>query len=303
MTSKDPYQILGVPRTATAEDLRKAYRALAKKHHPDLNPGDKAAETSFKEISAAYALLSDAEQRARFDRGEIDASGAEKPETAYYRDYAARGAGADAYRPTGHGGFGGAEDIFADLFGARGNFRMRGQDLRFRLTISFLDAYQGAVQRLTLPDGGTIDVRIPQGVEDGQILRLAGKGAAGIGGGPPGDALIEIAVTPDSHFQRKGNDIHLDLPISLADAVLGGRVQVPTPGGHVAMTLHPGANSGQVLRLKGKGMKRHHGGAGDQYVRLLIILPDPIDPALREFAEAWRLKHGGASQAAKEKTP
>ncbi len=296
MTIKDPYHILGIPRTATAEDLRKAYRALAKKHHPDLNPGNKDAEASFKEISAAYAFLSDSEQRSRFDRGEIDASGAEKPQAAYYRDFATRGEGAHSYRSTRDAGFdgethfSGAEDIFADLFGRGGTMRMRGQDLRFQLRINFFDAYHGTSQRITLPEGGTIDVRIPRGIEDGQILRVAGKGGHGIGGGPPGDALIEISVTPDPRFQRKGDDIYLDLQIPLADAVLGGRIHVPTPGGDVTMTLHPGANSGQILRLKGKGMKRHHGGAGDQYVRLLITLPDPIDPALRRLAETWRNK-------------
>jgi DnaJ-class molecular chaperone len=298
--SADPYQTLGVSRTASAEEIRKAYRTLAKRYHPDLNPANKAAEARFKEIATAYALLSDAEQRARFDRGEIDASGAETPPPRYYREYASGAPGAGAYRGgAGEEGASTAEDILAELFGRGGgprgeqgggeaHFRMRGQDVHYHLQIPFLEAFHGGHQRLAMPHGPTLDVRIPPGVRDGQILRLRGKGLPGFGGGPHGDALIEIKVEPDPRFILKGDDIHTELPISLSTAVLGGRVTVPTPSGPVAMNVPENANTGTVLRLRGKGMpKAEGGGHGDQYVTLLVKLPEPPDAALRAFVAHW----------------
>ena len=291
--AEDPYKILGVEKTASADDIRKAYRKLAKQFHPDLNPGNKAAEDRFKAVSAANELLSDAEKRARYDRGEIDESGAEKPPPRSYRHYADAGAG-ERYAYAGGGtentGSGGEnfEDLFSTIFSGRqsggGTGPQRGRDEQYRLEASFLDAVNGATQRLTLPDGQTLDVKIPPGTETGDVLRLRGRGAAGRNAGPAGDALIEIAVAPHRFFTRDGQDIRLELPVTVAEAVLGGRVTVPTPSGAVAMTIKPGADTGTELRLRGRGVPARGGGqpAGDLYVRLRVVIGPP-DPALEEF--------------------
>jgi DnaJ-class molecular chaperone len=283
----DPYQTLGVKKDASQGEIQKAYRRLAKKLHPDLNPGNKQAEDQFKEVSQAYVLLGDADKRARFDRGEIDASGAERPRQRYYRDFAE---GAPSYsNDSGFADFGG-DDFLSEIFGrqARGNVRMRGQDVQYRLPLSFLDAINGGKQQLTLPDGSVLDVTIPPGTRDGQILRLRGKGRPGIGGGPPGDALIEIEVRPHHIFTRKGDDIHVELPISLREAVLGGKVKVPTPSGAVTMNVPKWSNTGTVLRLKGQGVPRPGGGRGDEYVALKVMLPERPDPELEKFVSQWR---------------
>jgi DnaJ-class molecular chaperone len=220
--AEDPYKILGVRKDASAEDIRAAYRKLAKKHHPDLNPGNKAAEEKFKAVSAANELLSDAEKRARYDRGEIDESGAEKAPPRSYRQYAESGAGERYAYAGGDAGFGeNFEDLFSTLFrdragpGATGG-SARGRDDHYTLTASFLDAVNGATNRLTLPDGQTLDVKIPPGTLDGQILRLRGRGGPGRGGGPAGDALIDIRIAPHKFFKREGQDIRLELPVSVA---------------------------------------------------------------------------------------
>ncbi len=293
--SADPYTVLGVARDASQDAIRKAYRALAKKHHPDLNPGNKDAEERFKQISAAYDILGDAEKRARFDRGEIDASGAETPRQNYYRDFAEAGPGGGAQRYESREGFADFaenDDIFAELFGRRAggggaHIRMRGADLPFHLHVDFLDAVNGATRRLSLPDGSTLDVAIPAGIRDGQMLRLKGKGRPGIGGGPAGDALIEIEVVPHPVFRRDGDDIRIDLPVSLTEAVLGGRVDVPTPTGTVTMTIPKNSNSGTILRIRGKGVARRDGTRGDEYVTLSIQLPKTPDPELEKFAADW----------------
>jgi DnaJ-class molecular chaperone len=285
----DPYTVLGVKKDASEADIRKAYRRLAKKLHPDLNPGDKKVEEQFKELSAAYDLLGDAEKRARFDRGEIDASGAERPTRRYYRDFAE---GASPYASdAGFADFSGAdEDILSRIFGhgARAQMRMRGADTHYRLRLDFLDAVNGGKQQITLPDGAALDVDIPAGVRDGQMLRLRGKGQPGMGDAPPGDALIEIEVLPHPVFTRKGDDIHIDLPISLREAVLGAEVKVPTPSGAVIMTVPKWTNSGAVLRLKGKGVPRSDGGKGDEFVTLKLMLPEKPDPELEKFVAHWR---------------
>ena len=294
--SADPYQVLGVARDASQDEIRKAYRKLAKKLHPDLNPGNKDAEERFKEVSGAYDILGDAEKRARFDRGEIDATGAERPQQNYYRDFADSGGaaqeGARRYESAeGYADFAETDDILAELFGqARGRgakSRMRGPDIPFHLHVDFLDAVNGATRRLSLPDGSTLDVAIPPGIRDGQILRLKGKGRPGIGGGPPGDALIEIEIVPHPVFTRQGDDIRLDLPISLTEAVLGGRVDVPTPTGPVTMTIPKGSSSGTVLRIRGKGVAKRDGTRGDEYVTVRIVLPARPDPALESFIAGW----------------
>lgn len=299
MAARNPYEVLGVKKEATNDEIRAAYRALAKKYHPDLNPGNKQAEARFKEISAAYDILSDKDKRARYDRGEIDESGNEKPRAYAYQDFAEGAPGAkyrtqegvspedldDLFSFFGRGGGGGFGQG-----GARGEgatIRMRGADRQYALTVDFLDAVNGAKQRLELAPGKSLDVTIPAGVRDGQVLRLSGQGGQGLGGGPAGDALIEINIAPHALFRREGDDIVLDLPVTLAEAVLGGRVTVPTPTGAVAMTVPPHSNTGSVLRLKGKGVA----GKGDELVTLKVVLPPGADAELDTFLKDWAGKH------------
>lgn len=295
--STDPYAILGVKKDASDDELRSAFRKLAKGLHPDLHPGDKQAEERFKQVNAAYSLLSDPEKRARFDRGEIDASGAETPDRRFYKQYADAGAGR-TYRSTeGFADFEDMGDVFSDLFGRmRGGGRertLRGADLNYQLGIEFLEAVNGVTKRVTMSDGKTLDIVIPAGLRDGQTLRLKGQGLpAPNAQGTPGDALVEIAVKPHGVFRLEGNDIHLDLPVTLGEAVLGGKVTVPTPGGPVTMTIPKGSSSGTQLRLKGRGVPDPRtGGRGDQYVRLRVALPSPPDAELEEFVKRWSAEH------------
>jgi DnaJ-class molecular chaperone len=288
---KDPYDILGVARTASADDIRKAYRKLAKALHPDLNPGDKDAEARFKEASAAYDLLSDAEKRRRFHAGEIDASGAERPKQPFYRDFAGEEqVGARYYTSSGFADFGSADDILSELFGRAGRRRLRGGDLHFRLRVDFLAAINGDSERVTLPDGRVVDVAIPAGAEDGEILRLKGLGEGAPQGGEAGDALIELIIIPHPMFTRQGDDILLELPITLSEAVLGAKVKTPTPSGAVMLNVPKHSNTGAILRLKGKGVRRKSGSAGDELVTLKVVLPKAPDAALEDFALRWGAK-------------
>ena len=292
MATADPYATLGVQRGASDDEIRKAYRKLAKQHHPDLNPGKKDSETRFKAVSAAYDLLSDPEKRRRFDAGEIDAEGRERAERAFYRQWAESGAG-DKYQGQ-HFNFGGegVDDILSGLFGERMRGRAgagpraprRGADRRFTLTVDFLDSVNGAKQRLALEPGKFLDVNIPAGIEDGKTMRLKGQGEAGPAGA--GDALVEIKVAPHPFFRREGDDIRLELPVSLGEAVLGGRIEIPTTTGRVAMTIPKGSNTGTTLRLKGKGVA----GRGDQYVTLKVVLPEGGDTELEELVRGWAPK-------------
>jgi DnaJ-class molecular chaperone len=284
----DPYTVLGVKKDAPQQEIQNAYRRLAKRLHPDLNPGNKQAEEQFKEVSAVYDLLGDADKRARYDRGEIDASGAERPQQRFYRDFA-DSAGSPYANDAGFADFAGDDDILSQIFGREGraNIRMRGSDVHYRLELDFLDAINGGKRQITLPDGSVLDVNIPAGTNDGQILRLRGKGRPGIGGGPSGDALVEIKVRPHRIFTRNGDDIHVDLPISLGEAVLGGKVKVPTPTGSVTMTVPKWSNTGTVLRLKGKGVPRVNGSKGDEFVMLKVMLPEKPDPELEKFIAQW----------------
>ncbi len=278
--SEDPYKVLGLQKSATDDEIRRAYRKMAKELHPDLNPGDAAAEEKFKKVSAAFRILGDPENRKKFDRGEIDASGQERPEAQFYREFAG-----------GRAGDGGSfSDIFGDLFGnaRHPGFDGKGEDLRYTLDVEFLEAACGAKKRIKLPDGGTLDMNVPAGVTDGQVLRLKGKGEAGIGGGLRGDALIEISIREHDYFKREGDNILIDLPITVYEAVLGGKVEVPTLTGRVTLTIPKNSSSGKLLRLRGKGVEnKRTGTSGDQLVSLKIVLPDDTDPLLEKMMENW----------------
>ncbi|MGM0661774.1 MAG: DnaJ C-terminal domain-containing protein [Pseudomonadota bacterium] len=293
--AKDPYEVLGVKKTATQDEIKKAYRKLAKKLHPDLHPGDEDKKAQFQAVAAANDLLSDPEMRRRYDAGEIDASGHERPERQFYHQYADQEAGRRYDPGAGMGGFQDASDIFSDLFGRRaggGGFRQefhaRGPDTRYHLEVDFLDAARGTKRSVTMPDGKTIEITIPAGLKDGQTLRLRGKGGPGLGDGPPGDALVTIAVRPHPVFTRDGDDIEIELPITFDEAVLGAKVDVPTISGEVSMTIPRGASSGHRLRLKGKGIRKGRTVAGNQYVRLKIVLPEKIDDQMEDLARRWR---------------
>lgn len=298
--TNDPYVALGVANTATDSEIKKAYRRIAKECHPDLNPGDTGAEERFKAAAAAYDLLKDPETRARFDKGEIDASGAERPERHFYREYA-DSPNQNYYSSHAFGDIGDENDLFAEILRQRargaggqrqsgGGFRARGGDMRFALEVDFLDAVRGSKKRIALPTGEPLEVTIPEGTADGQIIRLRGKGGEGFGGGPRGDALVTLHVRPHKVFRRDGDDVHITLPITLDEAVLGGRVSTPTIDGSVGLSIPPGSSSGKVLRLRQRGAKGKLG-KGDQLVELQISLPDGIDDALKDFAEEWRKTH------------
>jgi DnaJ-class molecular chaperone len=291
---KDPYLTLGIRRTASADEIKRAYRRLAKKLHPDLNP-DKRVEQQFRDVTAAYELLSDPAKRGRFDRGEVDAAGAERG-FSYTRRDAGGGRGSaraddDIF----------VEDIISDLFRTRRNAARaaggarRGSDASFTLQVPFVEAALGAKKRVTLAEGKVLDITVPAGIDSGQTLRLKGQGNAGSGGGADGDALIEIHVEPHDIFTRKDRDIHCEVAVSLPEAVLGGSVTVPTVHGPVALKVPPGSNSGTTLRLKAKGLPEHGTiAAGDHYVKLRVVLPDPPDEELSRFLKTWSQAHGYA---------
>ena len=292
--SRDPYAVLGVAKTATADEIKSAYRKLVKKLQPDLHPGDDKAADRFKEVAAAYDIVGDADKRAKFDKGEIDEAGHERPQPQYYRDYANQG-GAKHYRSAGgFADFEDVSDIFADLFargGAGPGAPLRGANVHYRLEVDFLTAATGGQQRITLPDGKQLGVTIPEGVNDGQTLRLKGLGEPGSGSAPAGDALIEISVRPHPQFQRNGDDVVSELAVALDEAILGAKVEAPTVSGRVVITIPKGASSGQTLRLKGKGIKGKSGTPGDHLIRLRIVMPKTIDEELTAFMETWREKH------------
>ena len=291
----DPYETLGVSKTASADEIRKAYRKLAKESHPDLNPGNKQAEERFKNISAAYDIIGDEEKRKRFDAGEIDATGAERPERKFYREYADAGPGFKYEHRGGDGAqFEDLGDIFGDLFGGRRAQRgpVRGPDSHYTLAVDFLEAINGASRRVDMPDGKTLDISIPVGLRDGQTLRLKGQGQPGIGGGLAGDALLEVHVRPHPIFTRDGNDIRSELPVTLREAIAGGSVPVETVTGTVNLRIPKGSNTGTVLRLRGKGVPFPvTTSRGDHLVTLRVVLPDKPDEELERFITEWEGKH------------
>ncbi len=307
----DPYAALGLTKSATEAQIKQAYRKLVRTSHPDINPDDPQAEARFKRITSAHDLLKDPATRARFDAGEIDASGQDKPQRRYYRDHAgaagqpgAQQSGFGGQGFGGQGGFGGmgAEDIFADILRQRGagrsqGFAAPGPDQGYALTVPFLDAVRGATTRITLPGEGDLAITIPPGLRDGQTLRLRGKGGAGFGGGPRGDAQVTVSVAPHPVFQRDGNTIKVTLPITLDEAVLGAKVQVPTVTGDVTLTIPKGSSSGKILRLRGRGVPTPDG-VGDQLVELRIVVPKADDPELAAFLTAWRSAHHDDPRAA-----
>jgi DnaJ-class molecular chaperone len=315
----DPYTVLGVSRTASDQDIRKAFRKLAKKHHPDLNPGDKAAEAKFKEVSQANEILSDAEKRRRFDAGEIDATGQEVPPRGFYRDQAGGPGGFKYQRGGGHESFADMGDVFSEMFrqrgsGARGfsfggerpgfdqdGFDVGGMPVTYSLTVPFLVAARGGKQRVTLPDSRTLDIDVPEGTADGTTLRLKGQGMPGREGQPAGDAYVEIRVQPHPFFEPRDNDVHVELPVTVTEAALGGRVKVPTVGGAVMLNIPAGSNTGKSLRLKGRGLlDRKSKQRGDQYVKLKVVLPDTPDDKLKEFLESWEAGKAYDPRAAME---
>lgn len=298
----DPYATLGVARGATEADIKKAYRKLAKELHPDRNKDNKAASDRFTKVTQAYDLLTDKDKRARFDRGEIDGDG--NPASPF--GFGA-GGGTGGFRPGpgGRGGFdmgpegqgGDFSDIFEGLFGGRGGGggggfasgfgrrpQPKGGNVAYRLQVPFEDAATLSPQRITLADGKTIDLKLPAGVDTGTQMRLSGKGDAGPGGA--GDAIVTVEVQPHRFYTRDGDDVRIDLPINLAEAVLGGKVRVPTVEGAVMLSVPKGATSGKTLRLKGRGFHRKDGTRGDQLVTLMVDIPAD-DAELAAFVEGW----------------
>jgi DnaJ-class molecular chaperone len=297
----DPYSILGVARGASEADIKKAYRTLAKTHHPDRNKDNPKAAEKFAEATRAYDLLSDKDKRARFDRGEIDGEG--NPAMPF--GWGANGGGGQRHtRPSDFGEAQDFGDIFEGLFGGGrrapgggggggfggfGGFGRReppakGANVGYRLAVPFVDAATQAPQRITLQDGKTIDLKIPAGVESGTQMRIPGKGQQGPGGA--GDAIITVDISPHAFFTRDGDHVRLDLPVTLDEAVKGAKIRVPTVDGPVMLGIPAGSTSGRTLRLKGKGFVSKGGPRGDQLVTLQVDLPSD-DVKLAEFVEQW----------------
>jgi len=300
---RDPYEVLGVPKGASEADIKKAFRTLAKKHHPDKHAGDAAAQKKFQEISAAYDILGDKDKRAQFDAGAIgadgNARGFDPRQGGGFRQGSPFGFGAGGGNRDFHFSFDDAEtggssfeDIFASMMGggrARGRAApAKGEDFTAAVTVSLAEAVTGGTRRIAMQNGEQIDIKIPPGVRDGQTIRVKGRGGAGRAGGPNGDILLTVAVAPHPFIIRDGSDLRMDLPVTLKEAVAGGKVTVPTLAGALALTVPAGSNTGTTLRLKGKGVPAHgKAEAGDLYVRLVISLPEGPDAALKAFVEGW----------------
>jgi len=306
---RDPYEVLGVPRGASAAAIKSAYRKLAKKHHPDSNKNDPKAASRFSEINAANEIIGDEAKRKQFDRGEIDAEG--KPRFQGFPgggfaggDPRAGGFEAHSFRSGPGGGFGGGgfEDILNSMFGGAGRARAGGTtfefdpgttaldlDLSVAMAVSLEEAVKGAEKRVRLPTGKELNVKIPAGVTAGQQIRLKGQGETAPGH-PPGDLLITISIAPHPFFKVDGSDLRVELPITLYEAVLGAKVRVPTLGGAVELSIPKNTSSGRTFRLKGKGLPKA-GGAGDLFFTTRIMLPDGHDAELEALMQKWRDNH------------
>ncbi|GAB6053386.1 DnaJ C-terminal domain-containing protein [Magnetospira thiophila] len=277
----DPYLTLGVPRHVSPDELKKAYRRLARERHPDLDPGNPRAEDRFKEISAAYDLLSDPKKRQAFDRGLIDAQG----NPVHSRAGGGFWNSASGFRR------GRRKAWFEEEGPATAGIRVRGANVTYTVHVDLLEAARGAAKRIETTNGKTLDVRVPIGTVDGQVLRLKGQGMPGIGGEGPGDALITVHVTADERFRVEGLDVHTETAVTLPEAVLGAKIDVETLHGTMSVGVPAGANSGTVLRLKGQGLQPPNKGAGDHFVRLSVMLPSKPDPDLQDFVRKWSEKH------------
>lgn len=298
---KDPYSVLGVSKTASQEEIKNAYRAIAKKNHPDLNPGNKEKEAKFKEAAQAYERIGTAEARAKFDRGETEeafegAGAGARGGPFYYQTGPGGGPGGGRYGfDFGGGGF--DEDLFEQLFrgGGAGRGRARGgdaagEDQLFQMEVDFRDSVLGAEREITLPGGKKLRVKIPAGVESGTRLRFRGQGGPGRGKGEPGDAYVEILVRPHPSFTRVGRDLETELPITFYDALAGAELEVPTIEGKVALRVPPGVSTGSRLRVKGRGVGPLQGARGDLFVRLKVVMPKSPPEGLRAAAAEWRAK-------------
>jgi DnaJ-class molecular chaperone len=313
---RDPYEVLGVPRTASQGDVKKAYRRLAKKLHPDANKSDPKAAVKFAELNAAYEVIGEDDKRKAFDRGEIDAEG--KPRFRGFEGFGghpgAGGAGGFetfSWGPEGvrrggggsTGGFGGIDEILKNVFGGRGGGGARtqhfdfddfgaaahGQDVTAGVTITLAEAARGGARRVHLPNGKEVEIKIPAGLADGQQIRLKGQGYPGAGGhGAAGDALITISIAPHPHLKPEGSNLRVEVPIALYEAVLGGKVRVPTLDGAVELAIPPGTSAGRVFRLKGKGLPAKSGGHGDLLASVRIVLPEDKDAELEQLMRKWR---------------
>jgi len=300
------YNILGVKKMSSQADVKKAYRALAKELHPDLNKNDETIADKFKQVSAAYAILGDEEQRGKYDRGEIDENGNDKAPSFGAGFGRGRGFGG---RSTSDFDVDEAEGVFSEFFrftgGGRGrggragsnpyqnSARSRGLDISYEITVGFEESITGGTRRVKLNDDRNVDIKIPAGIKDGQVIRLSGQGGPGLGSAPKGDALVEIRVAKHPYYRRVGNDIHLELPISFDEAILGGDIKVPTPRGKLTVRVPRNSSSGKKLRLKGKGVETKDG-AGNMYVALKIMGPPRRDPELEKAIKSW---HGGNGDA------
>jgi DnaJ-class molecular chaperone len=317
MRMRDPYEVLGVQKSARPDEIKKAFRRLAKKLHPDANKKDPKAAVKFAEINAAYEVLGDEKKRKAFDAGEIDAEG--KPRFRGFEGARQPGFGGDSHFETftwgpeglrraggraAGGGFGRFEDILSEMMGGMGRSGAgtrsgldprfetadvgppHGQDVSAALTITLAEAAEGATKRVRLPTGKEVEVKIPAGLTDGQQIRLKGQGLAAPGG-PAGDVLISVGIAPHPYFKPDGSNLRLDLPITLYEAVLGAKVRVPTLDGAVELAIPPGTSAGRTFRLKGKGLPGK-AGRGDLFVTARIVLPEARDPQLDELMRAWR---------------